>query len=54
MRFAFLHKAMQIPRLMRTVKIADTDMDNAGAQARTVIVRAINAQLIQRGVFQGN
>ena len=39
MRQALLHQTMQIPRLMCAVKIAQTDVNNPGRQARTIIGR---------------
>ena len=39
MGFALLHQAMQIPRLVGAVEIAQTNVNNSRGQIATIIVR---------------
>ena len=42
-RFALLHQTVQIPRLMRTVKIAKTDVHDPSRQCAAIISRTRDA-----------
>ena len=50
MRFATLHQTVQIPRLMRAVKIAHADMNDAGCQGAAIIGGACDVQIAQRRI----
>ena len=41
-RLALLHKPMQIPSLMRPVKVAKSDMDDTGCKPRSIITRPVD------------